>query len=308
MWWTQFADNELSPQALLSQHHMVLYWETARGAETHTYDMPTLLALLADAGMAQDDARLATPMPFPPAQSRIIPFSTEWSNVEDYLQQDTGMEGNWGWYPIIIPKWPTLREDMTRHRVRSIMTLSRHWNERDAPAIEAPAAETHPTFEDDENVPPDLELNALLLSNDADPFPEMRTTIAHHYFDSTAQPHTLKRHMLADARMRSCLGAACSAIGYGGRCALWIEEIGERGDPEGTKPVMKLVTFPSYEDPSAPGRGRHPELADADCNVCTLEVPPGLDLDDAACLDLDDARGVVGIATREGDLWLLDYS
>ena len=107
-------------------------------------------------------------------------------------------------------------------------------------------------------------------------------------------------------------------MGYGGRCAIWIEEH-EREGTNGVPgrlhpiPVMKVATFPAFERPAIDGsKGEevfvHPELEIAQGRVCTLAVPDCVNLDNAYSFDLDDIRGIVGIAMTSGEIVLVDYS
>ena len=68
------------PQALISAHHMVLYWESpSRGAYVRAYEMDTLRKLIHERGLDQDDVRLNTPFRLDPSYSRVIPFGTKTS-------------------------------------------------------------------------------------------------------------------------------------------------------------------------------------------------------------------------------------
>lgn len=55
-----------------------------------------------------------------------------------FIADDIGMMqdgNNLEWFPVIIPKWTTLREDMQRHRTRSIMTFSRFQTDFEFPQL-----------------------------------------------------------------------------------------------------------------------------------------------------------------------------
>ncbi|THH05476.1 hypothetical protein EW145_g4768 [Phellinidium pouzarii] len=103
-------------------------------------------------------------------------------------------------------------------------------------------------------------------------------------------------------------------MGYGGRCAIWIEERPRQYHANGREPVLRLATFPTYEPPREQyGESRsevrvHPELEEGRGRVSTLHMPPYIPLENAYTFDLDDVRGVVGIVTSHGDIWLIDYS
>lgn len=172
---------EAIPQALVSSQYMVLYWETRRGAHTYMYDTNTLRTALNVRGLAQDDPQLDTPFHLAPCEVREMPFitvagpsykqkqrdresrsDTEGEPDDVGLAEETQADDNtlnitndWGdWYPVIIPKWSTLREDLRRHRTRSIMTFSR-----------SPSHLIHDLFEEqdwidlDEHFPPALNAN-----------------------------------------------------------------------------------------------------------------------------------------------------
>ncbi|KAI5122337.1 hypothetical protein M0805_002504 [Coniferiporia weirii] len=118
-------------------------------------------------------------------------------------------------------------------------------------------------------------------------------------------------HALADFVQDPFCGSP--VMGYGGRCALWVEERPQYHRAGDREPVLRVATFPTYEPPPerfGDMRGEvyvHPELEEARGRVCTLHVP-GVPLDSAYTFDLDDVRGLVGIATAYGEVWLFDCS
>lgn len=106
----------------------------------------------------------------------------------------------------------------------------------------------------------------------------------------------------------------CPVIGYGGRCALWMEEQLQHHQQGGSAPVLRLATFPAYERPPGHYSDRrrdiaiHPELERGNGHVATLHVSEQIALDCAYAFDLDDIRGLVGIATSLGELWIVHCS
>lgn len=126
------------PQALLSRSHLVLYTETLRMVHLVTYDLQLLRSVLMDLGFAQDDPNLKWPLKVAPSNTRTLAFETVASTckharvqpcpqclVELAVQADVELSNNRDPYPIIIPKWTAFREDLKRHRIRSVMTLSK---------------------------------------------------------------------------------------------------------------------------------------------------------------------------------------
>ena len=62
-------------------------------------------------------------------------------------------------------------------------------------------------------------------------------------------------------------------MGYGGRCAMWVEEHPRKHRANGRAPVLRIATFPSYEprdDGKDSGAIVHPELDVAAGRVGTL--------------------------------------
>lgn len=514
------------PQALASTQYMVLYRETRHGAHTYMYTTSALRAIMNHRGLAQDDPQLDIPIHLPPCESRITPFTTvagpsckrkpgerelalDLANgnghediAEDANNNELNMDNNWDWYPLIIPKWTTLRENLQRHRPRSVMTFSRSpsepfhdipfdeqdWLDIDEQFPPANGGLALPNAQGDghdihqlngvtlqqvqqlnallqnlQNVPhtpqalygwlvnvpqelqdvlalflpipeQDFQLHATTAAGahgvvvpnggetqedqdnlDVNPGvghapqealpplpdgldftfdpnvtylpPPPLTAITHHYFDyeSFPQPSTLRRTLIAEVPLRrpqnirmfrssrhmtatnvgpeapmDVVGGnengengmdppallqndvengdmdideevvfealdsfvqdpfgGSPVVGYGGRCAIWVEEHEKeykRGEPRPRPtPVVKIATFPSFEKASADGTADasvfvHPELETARGKVSTLVVPDCVDLDRAYSFDFDDMRGIVGIATSLGEIWLIDYS
>ena len=107
-------------------------------------------------------------------------------------------------------------------------------------------------------------------------------------------------------------GAGAPVMGYGGRCALWVEEEDSEQRPgpptqTGTEGVVKLATFPSHiprsEMPTA-----YADLDKEGGNVCQVHLPKCVDVENALAFDLDDVRGVIGLSNNKGEIWMVDFS
>lgn len=354
----------------------MLYWGVEEGAQALTYDTPELLQLIRKQGYKQKSSGLENPIYMPPANSHFISFKTILKNPvfeQEGMFEDVEveMDRSPGVYPVIIPKWATLYEKYTDHRVRSIMSLSRRRNrdvmevsdntlsdnmsilydfilhtppnELDANgevliqepedlAIDAPLHHHHHHhhFHNHhhhfhpvgENNDVDVEIVDLIEpSFDSLPY----TTITHHYWDYNRRPEQMTRTVLGNVRLRrlptpglelddgsSDIYDELPIMGYGGRCALWVEELDPEEDVEtkGTPNlVMKLVTFPAYVDqPDAVQEYPASDIPASIPKVSTVKLPPEIDINEAVSLDLDDALGLIAIATKKGDMYVVDYS
>ena len=105
-------------------------------------------------------------------------------------------------------------------------------------------------------------------------------------------------------------------MGYGGRCAIWVEEHPRKHRANGRAPALRIATFPSYEPPrdalqddgKDAGAIVHPELEVAAGRIRTLHLPGNITLESAYTFDLSDVWGLVGVATLLGELWIVDFS
>ena len=115
-------------------------------------------------------------------------------------------------------------------------------------------------------------------------------------------------------------------LGHGGKCAMWIELPAVSPSlmmrrSKGETRSLKIATFPSYRPDhsiSMDDANRHSNMRWGsktnvfapryDPTICSLITPEPLKLKEVVCMDLDDTRGVVGLATASGELWLIDYS
>ena len=108
-------------------------------------------------------------------------------------------------------------------------------------------------------------------------------------------------------------------IGFGGRCAMWVEEHaaghnhgpGPSGRGCEAEPVLRVATFPAYE-PSERDKAFagpvHRELEASRASVGTFHLPAYIPLESSYAFDLDDVSGLVGMATLFGDLWVVDFA
>jgi len=114
-------------------------------------------------------------------------------------------------------------------------------------------------------------------------------------------------------------GGGTPVMGYGGRCALWVQEGDEGSAPQGSRRtnrdgIVKIATFPSHALRDIPVE-RQTSLLDSYTslervggNLCTVHIPECVDVENALAFDLDDVRGVVGVSNSKGEIWLVDYS
>ncbi|KAL5531877.1 hypothetical protein ACEPAF_5440 [Sanghuangporus sanghuang] len=224
------------PQALPSSTQLVLYWEIASSAHAYSYDLDVLRDLLEREGRNREDPMIRIPIQIPPSDVSSVPFRTVnartccggcGAHIECDLPS-TDLSRNRHAYPIIIPKWHTLRENLRRHRTRSVLTFSRrasahlHVQAHSlAMYVNAPHYDTlhiHLIDEDEELILPNVDAN----TNFVDPAPDLqgsdhhrrhgsrsapRTTIAHHYFGTPGsspgnKSREIVRTVLADAPLR----------------------------------------------------------------------------------------------------------
>ena len=99
-------------------------------------------------------------------------------------------------------------------------------------------------------------------------------------------------------------------MGYGGRCAMWVEEHPRKYRAGGREPVLRIATFPTYNPPEGDKTSEyvHPELEVSSGHVGTLHLPDDIALESSYIFSLDDVRGFVGIATLFGELWIVEFT
>lgn len=182
---------------------------------------------------------------------------------------------------------------------------------------------------DEEPLFPDFQLQGSLDPN----FYETFATISGHPNPEEAAMDFIES-IMHDVQAHDHVGSYCGnpVLGYGGKCAMWIEMMEDKSPDVdvwhprvgrlGRDPIrLRLVTFPSYrpdhESSMTPtshqSRTINSSMATPftpryDAPICTLMVPPSLNLGEVTGMDLDDTRGIVGLATIKGELWLIDYS
>ncbi|KAL5512565.1 hypothetical protein ACEPAG_3218 [Sanghuangporus baumii] len=226
------------PQALLSSTQLVLYREIASSAHAYSYDLDVLRDLLEREGRNCEDPMIRIPIQMPPSDVSSVPLRTVnartcrggcSSHVECDLPS-TDLSRTRHAYPIIVPKWYTLCENLRRHRTRSVLTISRRPSDHLhvqahslAMYVNPPHYDTlhiHLIDEEEELIIPNIDANANFAGPDQDlqgsdyyhqhqhgSRSAPRTTIAHHYFSAPGsspgnKPREIVRTVLADAPLR----------------------------------------------------------------------------------------------------------